>query len=63
MWGEGTCDKSRGDNEEHPRHCIHLRPRTGDFVCCFCGDLFEGFDIARGPHGQYRPRGERRRDG
>jgi len=60
MWGEGTCPDSDESNEEHPRHCLHLRPRTRDFVCCFCGGLFEGPDIASGPHGQYRPRSELR---
>jgi len=57
--GEGTCPSSPEDNEEHPHHCIHTRPRYRDYVCCFCGGLFEGHGSFAGVHGQYLPRRDR----
>lgn len=59
MRGEGLCSKSCEDNAEYPHHCIHARPRHRDYVCCFCGDLFEGDEGAIGHHGQYLPKRDR----
>jgi hypothetical protein len=60
MRGEGTCPKALDDNAEGTSHCIHRRVRKGDFVCCWCGDLFVGDDDEPGGrHGQYRPRSRR----
>lgn len=57
--GEGTCQASCEDNEEHPSHCIHARPRLRDYVCCFCGGLFEEDTSFVGRHGQYLPKRDR----
>lgn len=59
MRGDGTCARSREDNEEHPYHCIHARPRKRDYVCCFCGGLFEEDRSFVGTHGQYLPKRDR----
>lgn len=61
MKGEGTCSKSPDHADEHPEHCIHYRVKYGDFICCWCGWLFEGHEPSLGAHGQYRPRRERKR--
>lgn len=59
--GEGRCAKAPEDVAAHgDRHCVHRRPRRGDLICCWCGDLFIDDDQPSGAHGQYRPRGERR---
>jgi hypothetical protein len=57
MRGDGICKHAPEDSAEAPFHCLHIRPRHGDYVCCWCGDLFLGDDIAAtGPHGRYQPR-------
>lgn len=61
MKGEGSCREAPDDNEEGTSHCIHLRVRNNDFVCCWCGDLFEGYEASCGPHGRYQPKRERRK--
>jgi hypothetical protein len=68
MRGEGFCRESPddgGNNDEHPYHCLHMRHRQRDFVCCWCGLLFHDHDFDKGgAHGQYRPRrGRPRKDG
>ena len=64
MRGEDThCTKAPDDNAEGLSCCIHHRPRKHDYICCWCGNLFvETVDdwAAAAPHGQYRPRRERR---
>jgi hypothetical protein len=57
------CTKAPDDNLEGTSCCIHLRVRKGDYICCWCGNLFMGDDnsFPEGRHGQYRPRRERRR--
>lgn len=58
MNGEGICKKAPDYNLEGLSHCIHQRVRAGDFVCCWCGDLFvddeEKADDAW--HGRYKPK-------
>lgn len=53
MKGEGTCSKVPEHAYHYPGHCVHPRPRKGDLICCFCGDLFEPEEPVPGPHGQY----------
>lgn len=54
------CSKAPDDNLEGTSCCVHLRWRKGDYICCWCGNLFEGYGFDGGRHGQYRPRRERR---
>ena len=58
MRGEARCAKAPDDAAEGSSCCIHLRVRAGDFVCCWCGSLFEATDDEHpgARHGQYRPR-------
>lgn len=61
MKGEGHCAKAPDDSAHAPYHCVHVRVRKRDCICCWCGDLFHLDELPSGPHGQYRPRAERRR--
>ena len=54
------CEKAPDDAAEGSSCCVHLRVRKGDYICCWCGNLFVGDEPAQGPHGQYQPRRERR---
>lgn len=54
------CRAAPDDNLEGTSCCVHLRVRHNDYICCWCGDLFEGDPFPTGRHGQYRPRRERR---
>lgn len=56
MRGDGQCARAPDNAAEGIAHCIHPRVRHGDFVCCWCGDLFVGDETPPGPHGQYKPR-------
>jgi hypothetical protein len=55
-----ACDERADDAEEGSSCCIHLRVRAGDYVCCWCGNLFEGDDPPTGRHGRYLPRRKKR---
>lgn len=57
MRGEGTCQESDPDNDEHPCHCVHRVRDRADVVllCCFCGMVFVDEPVAGGPHGEYAP--------
>lgn len=57
MRGEAVCRKAPDDNVEGRACCIHACVRNRDYVCCWCGNLFQSDeDVEHGRHGQYKPR-------